>query len=58
MSEKAKQILETIGKAIPGMSDQEVDKLLTFSEGMAFMVDRRNSADGRAESQIGRRETA
>lgn len=59
MSEKGKQVLETLGKALPGMSDQEVDKLLAFGEGVAFMVDQRQNRPPReAESQAAGRETA
>lgn len=58
MSDKGKQILETFGKAIPGLSDVEKEKLLAFGEGVAFMVERRNSATDKAESQTVRREPA
>ena len=58
MSDKGKQILETFGKAIPGLSDVEKEKLLAFGEGVAFMVDRRSGATDKAEGQTVRRETA
>lgn len=41
MSEKGEKILEAFGKAIPGMSELEKEKLLAFGEGLAFMVDQR-----------------
>lgn len=37
MSEKEKQILETFEKVIPGLSEMEKEKLLSFGEGIAFM---------------------
>lgn len=43
MSEKGKQILDTLGKAIPRLTEQEKEKLLSFSEGVAFMADRHTS---------------
>ena len=58
MSEKGKKILETIGKALPSLSDQEVDKLLSFSEGMAFMADCKNRTACKAENQSEGREIA
>ena len=45
MAEKEKQILETISKALPLMTDIEKERLLAFSEGMAYV------AEHRAESQ-------
>lgn len=48
MSEKGEKILEAFGKAIPGMSELEKEKLLAFGEGIAFMVERRKS-DGRVD---------
>lgn len=36
MSEKEKQIMETFGKVLPGLSELEKEKLLSFGEGMAF----------------------
>lgn len=47
MSEKGEKILETFGKAIPGMSETEKERLLAFGEGMAFMMDQRRK-DGQA----------
>lgn len=50
MSEKKEQILETFGKLIPKMSDSEVDKLVAFGEGMAFMKDQQEKK-GKAEEE-------
>ena len=58
MSEKGKRVLETISKAIPGMSDQEVDRLLSFGEGVAFMVNQRQNRRQEPEGQTAGRETA
>lgn len=41
MSEKQKEIMETLNKVMPKMTDTEREKLLSFAEGMAFMADRR-----------------
>lgn len=41
MSDMGKKILETIGKAIPHLSEKEKDKLLNWSEGLAYLVERR-----------------
>lgn len=38
MAEKEKQIIDTISKALPIMTDSEKEKLLAFSEGMACMA--------------------
>lgn len=43
MAEKEREILETIGRALPKMTDGEKEKLLSFSEGMAFMADEREA---------------
>ena len=43
MSEKETKILDTFGKAIPKLSELEKEKLLAFGEGMAFMVERKDS---------------
>lgn len=51
MSEREKKILDTFSKAIPGMSELEKEKLLSFGEGMAFVVEQRqegNANDKRA----------
>lgn len=37
MSEKEKQIMDTIGEVLPRLTDVEKEKLLSFGEGMAFM---------------------
>lgn len=36
--DKATQVLGTFGKILPLMSEQEVDRLLAFGEGLAFKV--------------------
>lgn len=41
MSDKAKKILDTFGKAISELSEMEKEKLLAFGEGMAFLADKR-----------------
>lgn len=38
MSDMKMQILKTISEALPNMTEQEKEKLLAFSEGMAFFV--------------------
>lgn len=47
MSEKEKKILDTFGKAVPGLSDLEKEKLLAFGEGMAFVIDQRKAGAGK-----------
>ena len=37
MSEKQKEIMETFEKMLPKMNEQELDRLASFTEGMAFM---------------------
>lgn len=37
MSEKEKQILETLGNVLPKLNEVEREKLLSFGEGMAFV---------------------
>lgn len=58
MSETGKKILETFGKAIPGMTDLEKEKLLAFGEGMAFMADQRKGSTQNAEPRASGKETA
>ena len=36
--DKTTQVLGTFGKILPLMSEQEVDRLLAFGEGLAFKV--------------------
>lgn len=45
MAEKEKQIIETISKALPLMTDIEKERLLAFSEGMAYVAERRKPAE-------------
>lgn len=58
MSEKGRKILETFGRALPGLSDLEKEKLLAFGEGMAFMVDQRKSGTQGTEPRTSGKETA
>lgn len=41
MSEKEKKIMESFEKVLPKLSELEKEKLLSFGEGMAFAVERR-----------------
>jgi hypothetical protein len=45
MSEKEKLIMENFKKTIPKLSDLEQEKLLSFGEGMAYMVDQREQRE-------------
>lgn len=49
MSEKEQKILDTFRKTIPELSDLEKEKLLSFGEGMAFVVKRGKEVAGQAE---------
>jgi hypothetical protein len=49
MSDKEKQILETIGNVLPDMTEMEKEKLLSFGEGMAFMKDRQKKEDDKED---------
>lgn len=40
MSGKGEKIMETFEKMLPKMNEQELDRLVSFTEGMAFMKDR------------------
>lgn len=42
MSEKEKQVLETLEKAIPNMTEMEMAQLLGFGEGLAAREDRQD----------------
>lgn len=44
MENKETKIMETIGKALDLMSEQEKERVLAFSEGIAFMADKTQSA--------------
>lgn len=51
MSEKEKKILESFQRNIPKLSDRQKEKVLIFSEALAFMVERSEQeavADGGA----------
>lgn len=37
MSEKQREILETLEKVIPTLDEREQEKLLSFGQGMAFL---------------------
>lgn len=49
MSDKEEQILETIGKIVPNLSDEEKEKLLFFGEGMAVLkeIQKKETEDAR-----------
>lgn len=52
MSDKEKKIMESFQKAIPKMSDLEKEKLLSFGEGIAFVLNRREQETA-AEPKVG-----
>ncbi|MBS5145948.1 MAG: hypothetical protein KHY89_10720 [Butyricicoccus pullicaecorum] len=43
MSEKDLKIMDIFARTIPKMSEIEKEKLLSFGEGMAFMIDQMRS---------------
>ena len=45
MTEKAERIMETFEKMIPKMNEQELTRVLFFSEGMAFMKDKQEEKE-------------
>jgi hypothetical protein len=47
MSEREKQVLQTLEKAIPNMTEMEMAQLLGYGEGLAAREDR---ADEKAEA--------
>ncbi len=40
ISDKKKQVLDVFEKALPNMSDADIEKLLAFGEGVALMAER------------------
>ena len=38
MAEKEKQIIDMLSKTLPKLTDPEKDRLLAFSEGMAYVA--------------------
>lgn len=48
MSEMQKQIVENLGKLIPGMTETEVAHLMGYGEGLAAREDREKEGDIRA----------
>lgn len=46
MSEKEKKIMETFGRVIPQLTDQEKERVLAFGEGMALVIDRLRAQAG------------
>lgn len=51
MTEKEKQILQTIERTIPAMSDLEKEKFLSFSEGIAFMIEQQKRNKSESEQK-------
>ena len=47
MTAKGEKIMETFEKMIPKMNEQELDRVLSFSEGMAFMKDKQEKKSKR-----------
>lgn len=45
MSIKNNETLEAFGELIPKLSEREQERLLAYAEGMAFMVNRRETAE-------------
>ena len=43
MTEKEKKIMQTCGALVPRLTEQEKDRFLTFTEGMAFLSSRSRS---------------
>lgn len=43
METKKKQIIETVNKALDMMTEQEYDRVLGFSEGLAFAAERKQA---------------
>ncbi len=43
MTEKEKKIMQTCGALVPRLTEQEKDRFLTFTEGMAFLSSRSHS---------------
>lgn len=40
MSENKKKIIKNLEKILPHLTEMETEKLLSFGEGMAFMVEK------------------
>lgn len=45
MSDREKQILDTFEKVLPGMTELEKEKLLSFGEGIAFKTQQKKNAE-------------
>ena len=52
MPEKQKQIMETLEKAISGMTDAQQDRLLGFGEGISFMNDLQKRQEKKEEVPV------
>ena len=50
MSEVEKKIMETFEKVVPGMTEIQREKLLSFGEGVAFAISRQQQTDSAAAS--------
>lgn len=42
MTAKSEKIMETFEKMLPKMNEQELDRLASFTEGMAFMKEKQD----------------
>lgn len=51
MNETEKKIIDTFTGTLPKMTDAEKDKLLSFGEGMAFIVNRDAKSENKGENQ-------
>lgn len=51
MSKTEMQILATIANALAQMDERDKDKFLAFSEGMAYMVDRKKDVNLRQQTK-------
>lgn len=45
MKSKKREILETFGRTIPGMSELEKEKLVSFAQGIAFAKEQQEERD-------------
>lgn len=51
MSEQAKEILNSVTKAVQTLNEQGQEKFLTFVEGMAFMAQMRDSQSEKPDTE-------
>lgn len=50
MNQKAAEVLDRLREAVPKLSDQDLDRLAAFIDGLTFRIDRGGKKSGRRKA--------